>query len=140
MKEWLDDIRTEIQTLKACIYRLSEQVDELECKLEEMEKRPAPTPVGDTPALASPVVLSPRMNDRVKSGRSLRHAFSLNDSFRFTRELFEGDAARMNRLLDALGETDTLDSAIELLRNEVSSSEDNEAMVDFMDILRKYFS
>lgn len=140
MKEWLDDIRTEIQTLKACVCRLSEQVDELEHKLEEdFEKRSVPISVAETSAPVSSV-LSARMNDRVKSARSLRHAFSLNDSFRFTRELFEGDVARMNRLLDALSEAGTLESAIKILENEVSLSEDNEAMADFIDILRKYFS
>lgn len=139
MKEWLDDIRVEIQTLKACICRLSEQIDELERKLEKTENLSTPTPVADDPvSIAS--VPSPRLNDRVKSSTSLRHAFSLNDSFRFTRELFEGNAARMNRLLDVLNEADSLEKALELFCNEVSVPEDNEAMTDFMELLRKHFN
>ena len=39
---------------------------------------------------------SPILAERIKPAKDLRHAISLNDSFRFVRELFAGDAARMN--------------------------------------------
>ena len=35
MKEWLDDIRMELQTLKSCVERLDKQIDQLEQRLEE---------------------------------------------------------------------------------------------------------
>ena len=42
---------------------------------------------------------SPILAERIKPAKDLRHAISLNDSFRFVRELFAGDAARMNEVV-----------------------------------------
>lgn len=139
MKEWLDDIRMELQTMKTCVERLSEQIEWLEQRLEEAEKQPEPPSVSKESISATPVS-SPRWIDCVNAGTSLRHGFSLNDSFRFTRELFKGDTVRMNRMLDALDEAGTLEMAIGLFKNEVALPDDNEAVVEFMELLRKHFN
>lgn len=141
MKECLDDIRTELQTLKDCIGRLSEQIDRLERQMEEAEKHPAPASMPETSASETPA-LSPRRIDRVnvQTSAGFRHELSLNDSFRFTRELFEGDAARLGRMLDALDEVETLEGAIDLFKSEVPLLEENEAVAEFMEILRKHFN
>ena len=141
MKECLDDIRTEPQTLKDCIGRLSEQIDRLERQMEEAEKHPAPASMPETSASETPA-LSPRRIDRVnvQTSAGFRHELSLNDSFRFTRELFEGDAARLGRMLDALDEVETLEGAIGLFKSEVPLPEENEAVAEFMEILRKHFN
>ena len=141
MKECLDDIRTELQTLKDCIGRLSEQIDRLERQMEDAEKHPVPASMPETSASETPV-LSPRRIDRVnvQTSAGFRHELSLNDSFRFTRELFEGDAARLGRMLDALDEVETLEGAIDLFKSEVPLLEENEAVAEFMEILRKHFN
>ena len=141
MKECLDDIRTELQTLKDCIGRLSEQIDRLERQMEEAEKHPAPASMPETSASETPA-LSPRRIDRVnvQTSSGFRHELSLNDSFRFTRELFEGDAARLGRMLDALDEVETLEGAIDLFKSEVPLPEENEAVAEFMENLRKHFN
>ena len=141
MKECLDDIRTELQTLKDCIGRLSEQIDRLERQMEDAEKHPAPASMPETSASETPA-LSPRRIDRVnvQTSAGFRHELSLNDSFRFTRELFEGDAARLGRMLDALDEVETLEGAIGLFKSEVPLPEENEAVAEFMEILRKHFN
>ena len=86
--------------------------------------------------------MSPRRIDRVnvQTSSGFRHELSLNDSFRFTRELFEGDAARLGRMLDALDEVETLEGAIDLFKSEVPLPEENEAVAEFMEILRKHFN
>ena len=141
MKECLDDIRTELQTLKDCIGRLSEQIDRLERQMEDAEKHPVPASMPETSASETPA-LSPRRIDRVNvlTSSGFRHELSLNDSFRFTRELFEGDAARLGRMLDALDEVETLEGAIDLFKSEVPLLEENEAVAEFMEILRKHFN
>ena len=70
----------------------------------------------------------------------MRHAVSLNDSFRFTRELFGGDAARMNRVFAELNAAVSFEEAIALFQKEVPVEEENEAVVDFVELLRKYFN
>ena len=141
MKECLDDIRTELQTLKDCIGRLSEQIDRLERQMEEAEKHPAPASMPETSAPETPAMSPLRIEHyNVQTSAGFRHEWSLNDSFRFTRELFEGDAARLGRMLDALDEVETLEGAIDLFKSEVPLPEENEAVAEFMEILRKHFN
>ena len=83
---------------------------------------------------------SPILAERIKPAKDLRHAISLNDSFRFVRELFAGDAARMNEVVRRLGEAPSLDKAMDIFVSEVQPDEENEAAVDFMELLKKFFS
>lgn len=57
----------------------------------------------------------PILAERIKPAKDLKHAISLNDSFRFVRELFAGDAARMNEVVRRLGEAPSLDKAMDIL-------------------------
>ena len=83
---------------------------------------------------------APILAERIRPATDLRHAISLNDSFRFTRELFGGDAARMNEVLRRLGDAPTLNSALELFAAEVQADDDNPAVADFVELLHKYFN
>lgn len=79
------------------------------------------------------------LGERIRPAKDLRHALSLNDSFRFARELFRGDTARLNDLLARLAEAGTWDEALTLFTNERSASEDNPALAEFEELLKKYF-
>lgn len=79
---------------------------------------------------------SPILAERIKPAKDLKHAISLNDSFRFVRELFAGDAARMNEVVRRLGEAPSLDKAMDIFASEVHPDEENEAAVDFMELLK----
>lgn len=79
---------------------------------------------------------SPILAERIKPAKDLKHAISLNDSFRFVRELFAGDAARMNEVVRRLGEAPSLDKAMDIFASEVYPDEENEAAVDFMELLK----
>ena len=63
-----------------------------------------------------------------------------SDSFRFTRELFSGDTARMNEVVRRLGEASSLDEAMAVFISTVRPDEENEATADFVELLKKYFS
>ena len=69
-----------------------------------------------------------------------QHAISLNDSFRFTRELFAGDATRMNEVVRLCGGASSLDEAMSVFMSTVQPDEENEAAADFIELLKKYFS
>ncbi|WP_330942230.1 hypothetical protein [Bacteroides sp. MSB163] len=83
---------------------------------------------------------SPILAERIKSATDLRHAISLNDSFRFAREIFGGDTARMNEVIRQLGAAPSLEKALELFSSTVNPDEENETVVDFIELLKKYFS
>ena len=75
-----------------------------------------------------------------RTKRDLRRSISLNDSFRFSRELFNGDNEQMNRVIEQISEMSSLETAVAFLGSKVDVNEENEAMVDFMEILKKYFN
>lgn len=83
---------------------------------------------------------SPILAERIKPATELRQAISLNDSFRFARELFSDDGARMNEVLRRLGEAPSLDKALAIFTSEVHPDEESEAAADFVELLKKYFS
>ncbi|MDE6349000.1 MAG: hypothetical protein K2L60_10220 [Bacteroides sp.] len=83
---------------------------------------------------------SPILAERIKPATELRQAISLNDSFRFARELFSDDGARMNEVLRRLGEAPSLDKALAIFTSEVHPDEESEAATDFVELLKKFFS
>lgn len=80
------------------------------------------------------------LTERIKPAIDLCHAISLNDSFRFTRELFNGDTARMNEIVGQLGKASSLEEAMSVFMSKVQPDEENEAAIDFVELLKKYFS
>lgn len=92
------------------------------------------------PAQSSVSSVSPILAECIRPSTDLRHSISLNDSFRFIRELFNGDSSQMNEIVRQLGEAPTLDKAMDIFNSEVHPAEENEAAADFIEFLKKYFS
>lgn len=91
------------------------------------------------PAQSSVSSVSPILAECIRPSTDLRHSISLNDSFRFIRELFNGDSSQMNEIVRQLGEAPTLDKAMDIFNSEVHPAEENEAAADFIELLKKYF-
>lgn len=91
--------------------------------------------------VSSPVPSQAILGERIKPGLDLTHALSLNDTFRFARELFDGDAARLNALLRRMGSADTLADALEAFHAEVyaESEEEKVASAELEELLKRYF-
>lgn len=102
------------------------------------ESESNPKPESEPSAIISSA--SPILAERIKPATDLRHAISLNDSFRFAREIFGGDTARMNEVIRQLGAASSLEKALELFSSTVNPDEENETVVDFIELLKKYFS
>ena len=83
---------------------------------------------------------TPILGERIRPAADLRRSISLNDSFRFSRELFNGDNEQMNRVIEQISEMSSLETAVAFLGSKVDVNEENEAMADFMEILKKYFN
>lgn len=161
MQTLLNDIELDIQELKCLMQAISSDanptlkivakrnIQQMKARLEALQEllgEASPTavvpPLEEVPAVTAPLAesASPILAERIKPAKDLRHAISLNDSFRFVRELFAGDAARMNEVVRRLGEAPSLDKAMDIFASEVHPDEENEAAVDFMELLKKYFS
>lgn len=82
----------------------------------------------------------PILGERIKTTVDLCRSISLNDSFRFSRELFDGDTEQMNRVLQQIGEMSTYAAAVSFLTSKIKVNEENEAMADLLELLKKYFN
>ena len=80
------------------------------------------------------------LGESLKLSASLRHAISLNDSFRFSRELFGGDTDLMNRVIEQISVMSSYKTAVAFLSSKVELNEEKEAVSDFLELLKKYFN
>lgn len=147
MQALLNDIELDIQELKCLIQSISTDTNPVlrivaKRNIHQMQERlDALTKLLDATFVVTPAEHTEQiLAERIKPATDLRHAISLNDSFRFTRELFNGDAARMNEVVRQLGGASSLDEAMAVFTSTVQPDEENEAAADFIELLKKYFS
>ena len=164
MQALLNDIELDVQELKCLIQSMLTDTNPVlrivaKRNIHQMQERlDALTKLLDdtfviTPAehVASDIVEATHVSDIavpasqilaecIKPATDLQHAISLNDSFRFTRELFAGDATRMNEVVRLCGGASSLDEAMSVFMSTVQPDEENEAAADFIQLLKKYFS
>lgn len=104
-------------------------------------------PVGkEAPAKSEPIPVSTErtglfLNDLLekKNLSDFRKAFSLNDRFRFRRELFGGDEVRMNKAISDLNDLHSYEESVAYLNNELKWNIEDEAVADFIKLLEKRF-
>lgn len=80
------------------------------------------------------------LGECIKLSAGLRQSISLNDSFRFARELFAGDTDLMNRVIEQISVMSSYKTAIAFLSSKVDINQESEALNDFLELLKKYFN
>lgn len=143
------------EVLKRNILQMRGRLDTLLLQLDVAVPVPALPPVAILPPVAvvvedeisypvAPVAdvlpASPILAERIRTAVDLRRSISLNDSFRFSRELFEGDTELMTRVLQQIGEMSSYAAAFSFLSSKVNVEEENETMADLLELLKKYFN
>ena len=73
------------------------------------------------------------LGESLKLSAGLRHAISLNDSFRFSRELFGGNTDLMNRVIEQISVMSSYKTAVAFLSSKVELNEEKEAVNDFLE-------
>lgn len=79
------------------------------------------------------------MHEDVKILADTRKYMSLNDKFRFQREIFAGSAEEMNDVFDKLNEFSTIEDALSFIENQVWCNE-LEIVTEFKELIEKRFS
>lgn len=74
-----------------------------------------------------------------KDFKSVRKAFSLNDRFRYKRELFANSDVEMNNTLDLVDTMKTYAEAEEYFYNDLQWDKESLEVIDFMFIIRNHF-
>ena len=126
----------------------TEDVEPEKTVKEEMEALPVletPSPVTEiippVKEIPSSVLESatPVLGESIWTSTDFRRSISLNDSFRFTREIFDGDSELMNRIIEQISAMSTYSAAVAFLASKVTITEENEAMNDLLELLKKHF-
>lgn len=105
-------------------------------KIAEPEK-PAEPPHKPVTTEKQGVFLSDLLEKKNLS--DFRKAFSLNDRFRFRRELFGGNEEKMNKAITDLNDIHTYEESVTYLNNELKWNIEDEAVADFIKLLEKRF-
>lgn len=74
-----------------------------------------------------------------REARNLRKAFTLNDKFRFRRELFGNNDELFGQTLDTLQQMSSYQQAVEYLEHNMGWDVKNEDVVDFLSIIKNHF-
>ena len=107
---------------------------------DEMEEKEAEDESEDDESLLIEEPKAAVLGESIKMAAGLRHSISLNDSFRFSREIVGGDPELMNRVIEQISVMSSYKTAVAFLASKVSVNEENEAMADFLELLKKYFN
>ena len=113
---------------------------------------PAPEPEPEPKAIPAEVEIAPaateleaepfRLEDKVasKAAGSISHLFTLNDKFRFRRELFNNSQQELDDTLAVLDDMASLDDAREYLTDDLCLDPSDPAVKDFFGIVAKHFA
>jgi hypothetical protein len=71
--------------------------------------------------------------------KNMRKALSLNDRFRFRRELFGNSDLEMNDALDMIDSMKSYDEATDYFFGDLGWDKDNEEVMAFMEIVQRHF-
>lgn len=111
---------------------------------EEMPVPPTPTEfptVDETPVINDESSSPLRVDEKLQRhmSRDIRKAFSVNDRFRFQRELFAGSASAMNTAIEHIEVMNSYGNAELHFYSQLHWDRDNEVVKDFMAIVRNHF-
>ena len=147
MRDRLDQMLTELDTVQKPVEEeiiqpilTEKEVEEAVLEEVEEEKEVESQPQIEVQETIKIVSAGSILGERIRPVTDLRRSISLNDSFRFSRELFNGDSEQMNRVIEQISEMSSLDTAIAFLYSKVNVDEENEALIDFQELLKKYFN
>ena len=86
--------------------------------------------------IVEPSIVVPKPQAEYKENTVLK-AFTLNDKFRFIREVFNGNEHDFNDTLGVISEMDSYAEAAEYVYNEMMLDADNAVVAEFMAILNR---
>lgn len=89
-----------------------------------------------------PVVEAMRVEEKLQRSlrQDLRRAFSINDRYRFRRELFSNSDVEMNDALNLIESMQSMDEAEDYFYGEMGWDRENPEVDDFMTIVRHHFN
>lgn len=106
----------------------------------EFEQK-ADADIQEIPLVEIPDRQDERLDERFarESARDIRHAFTLNDRFRFRRELFSNSEPRLAEAIEVVASMNSLEEAEDYFYNDLVWDRDSDDVKDFMAIVARHF-
>ena len=122
----------------------SEPEEELEPEPEaeiepEVEAEPEPEIIKNVDEPAPEAIITLDEAFIRNKAKDLKSAFSLNDTFRFRRELFGNSAADMNDAIDLVNAMNSYEEAEDYFINDLGWDAESDEVGEFMEIIRNHF-
>ena len=114
-----------------------EAEDEAIPEPEDMPLPPVPTEFPEVEETAAPLRVDEKLQRSLS--KDIRKAFSLNDRFRFQRELFAGSSRAMDTAIENIEAMRSYGNAELYFFTQLGWDRDNEVVKDFMSIVRNHF-
>ncbi len=114
-----------------------EAEDEAIPEPEDMPLPPVPTEFPEVEETAAPMRVDEKLQRSLS--KDIRKAFSLNDRFRFQRELFAGSSRAMDTAIENIEAMRSYGNAELYFFTQLGWDRDNEVVKDFMNIVRNHF-
>ena len=111
--------------------------DEVPEPEEEMPTPPVPTEFPEVDEPQAPLRVDEKLQRTLS--KDIRKAFSVNDRFRFQRELFAGSANAMNTAIEHIEIMRSYGNAELYFYSQLNWDRENEVVQDFMNIVRNHF-
>ena len=122
----------------------SELEEEIEAEPEpeivpEIEAEPEPEIIKNVDETAPDAIITLDEAFIRNKAKDLKSAFSLNDTFRFRRELFGNSAADMNDAIDLVNAMNSYEEAEDYFINDLGWDAESDEVGEFMEIIRNHF-
>ena len=113
---------------------------EPEAEIEpEVEAEPEPEIIKNVDETAPEAIITLDEAFIRNKAKDLKSAFSLNDTFRFRRELFGNSAADMNDAIDLVNAMNSYEEAEDYFINDLGWDAESDEVGEFMEIIRNHF-
>ena len=117
-----------------------EPEEELEPEIvPEIEAEPEPEIIKNVDETAPEAIITLDEAFIRNKAKDLKSAFSLNDTFRFRRELFGNSAADMNDAIDLVNAMNSYEEAEDYFINDLGWDAESDEVGEFMEIIRNHF-
>ena len=118
----------------------AEPEEELEPEIvPEIEAEPEPEIIKNVDETAPDAIITLDEAFIRNKAKDLKSAFSLNDTFRFRRELFGNSAADMNDAIDLVNAMNSYEEAEDYFINDLGWDAESDEVGEFMEIIRNHF-
>lgn len=105
----------------------------------EIEAEPEPEIIKNVDETAPETIITLDEAFIRNKAKDLKSAFSLNDTFRFRRELFGNSAADMNDAIDLVNAMNSYEEAEDYFINDLGWDAESDEVGEFMEIIRNHF-